>query len=138
MSNEPESTPEPVQPPKGFGQREALAIIFAALLAFLPIPFLVPFWAMAVVPVSFLVISAGAGGLAYGLLCSLVLYRVAKLLCWLIYQAEERSTRIRLVTALVLTLSVLSLLPIYKPGLDPPKPAVNIIGLFRAGIPTGQ
>ena len=74
----------------------------------------------------------------YGLVCATILYGVAKLLCRLIYLAPERTTRSRWLTALVLILFVMSLLPVYKPGLDPPTAGVNIIGLFRAGIPLGQ
>ena len=138
MSTQSKSTLEPSQPPQAPSRRPTEFIVFAALVAFLPIPFVIPFWAAALVPISYLVCSFGVGGLVYGLVCATILFGVAKLLCRLIYLARERTTRIRWATALVLILFVMSLLPIYKPGLDPPTAGVNIIGLFRAGIPLGQ
>jgi hypothetical protein len=129
-------------------------IVFAALLAFLPVPLIIPFVVMALIPMSLLVFAflfflfaVLHGGppisvaIFFGfciLVIAPILYGIAKLLCSLIYRVRDRSTRITLVAAFVLTLFAMSLLPIYKPGLDPPKPSVNIIGLFRSTISGGQ
>jgi hypothetical protein len=115
--------------------------VFAALIAFLPIPLVIPFWAIAIVPVSYLLVSAprvGKIGLGYGLVAALLLYVIAKVLCKLIYLAPEAAVRKALVITVMVILFVLSFLPIYKPGLDPPKPAVNLVGLFQHGIRVGQ
>lgn len=132
------STPAPGQSPS---RRAAELAIFGALVAFLPIPFVVPFWAIAIVPISYLVLSGGKVGmvgLCYGLVAALVVYGASKMLCRLIYDARTQSTRTWFLSAFVLILFVASLLPIYKPGLDPPKPRVNILTLFQHGIPVGQ
>lgn len=151
MSKPSHSVPLPITTPQVPSRRKSELIIFAALLAFLPIPLIIPFFIMALLPMSlfivafFFAILPGGPPASYAVfpgLCILVLapiwYGLAKWLCWLIYLARDRSTRIKLVTAFVLVLSVLSLFPIYTPGLDPPRPAVNIIGIFRSVIPVGQ
>jgi hypothetical protein len=136
-----QSTPAPNEPGQSPSRRAAELVIFGTLVAFLPIPFVVPFWAIAIVPISYLVGSVGTVGmvgLCYGLVAALVVYGISRLLCRLIYYAKTQSTRPRFLRALVLILFVASLLPIYKPGLDPPRPRVNILTLFQHGIPVGQ
>jgi hypothetical protein len=77
-------------------------------------------------------------GFLYGIVAFLGLYVITMLLCRLIFLAQLRSTRKRLVVSAVLALFVLSLLPIYSPGMDPPMRRVNIIRLFQHGIRVGQ
>jgi hypothetical protein len=140
MGNPTRSTGELTTQPRSRRLAAQLAV-FAALVAFLPIPLVIPFWAIAIVPVSYLVISAGrvgSVGLVYGLVAAVFLYVIAKFLCNLIFRAQEPGMRKALVVAVVAILFVLSFLPIYKPGLDPPKPVVNIVGLFQRGISVGQ
>lgn len=136
-----QSSAAPNEPSRSPSRRATKWTIFAALVAFLPIPFVIPFFAMAIVPISYLLllfINVGIVGFCYGLIATLIVYGISKGLCGLIYDSNTPSTRTGIVWALVLILFIASLFPIYKPGLDPPKPNVNIVGLFLHGIPVGQ
>lgn len=122
-------------------RRAITLVVLVALVAFLPVPFFIPFWAAALVPVSYLLLAVrhvGAVGACYALVAALGLFGIAKFVIARINRVEKPSTQVRIVVALVLILAVLSLLPIYKPGLDPERPAVNLVGLFRVGISVGQ
>jgi hypothetical protein len=116
-------------------------IIFVALAFFLPIPFMVPFWATASVPVSYLISSGsrvGKIGVAYGLVAAVGLFIVSTLLNRLLTLIPNRIARNVLVIALMLILAIASLLPIYRPRMDPLRPGINIVTLFQQGIPVGQ
>lgn len=128
------------QPSMASGRAAQLGI-FAALVAFLPIPLIIPFWAIAIVPVSYLVLPGGRVGkvgAAYGLVAALGLYVAAIVLNRMAKSIRHRHARNALVITFMLTLAALSLLPIYKPGLDPRRPNVNIVKLFQHGIPVSQ
>lgn len=137
-----QSSPPPQDPTQSPSRQAVKWTIFAALVAFLPIPFVIPFVAMAIVPMSFLILASVVAVsfifLCYSLVAALVVYGIATGLSGLIYDANTPATRTWLLRALVLILFIASLFPIYKPGLDPPKPNVNIISLFLHGIPVGQ
>jgi hypothetical protein len=122
-------------------QRAIKWILFAALVAFLPVPFYVPFWAMAHVPVSYLLFSVkrvGVVGVIFGILAMLIEFAIAAIAAHFIQRASERNIRTTILAALIAALAMMSLSPVYKPGLDPLRPGVNIIKLFKQGIPVGQ
>jgi hypothetical protein len=121
--------------------RAAQWVIFVALTAFLPIPFMVPFWAMATVPVSYLISSGsrvGKIGVAYGLVSAGGFLVVSMLLNRLLKLIPNRIARTMLVVVFVMMLAIASVLPIYRPRMDPMRPGINIVTLFQQGIPVGQ
>jgi hypothetical protein len=115
--------------------------MFAASAIFFPIPFIIPFWAVATVPVSYLISSGsrvGKIGVAYGLVAAGGQFVISMLLNRLLHLIPNRITRNLLVVVFVIMLAIASLLPIYRPRMDPMRPGVNIMTLFQHGIPVGQ